>query len=126
MFQRTSVVNNINVKTGIFSSILEIGDSHLIQGFSRALAVQREAEIYFGDEGKFEQYSTFLEPIPQLSINENIIMNKQNLNPFIKIINMDILAISTSSIVHIGNTCHVSLENRTKHFRQLLPSEEQS
>jgi spore germination protein PE len=121
MLQRTSCVDNIKVKTLFFSSILQIGDSCIINGFNRALAVQREAEMFYGNEGDAALYSTFSEPIPFQPINETFSFQRNNLNPLIKVKNIDIIGLSSASMLHVGNSQHVSMEARIKHIRQLLP-----
>ncbi|WP_313800601.1 spore germination protein GerPE [Cytobacillus sp.] len=121
MLQRTSVVNNIKTDTLSFSSILEIGDSTFIQGFSRAIAVQREAEAFFGNEADFKSYSAFQIPIPFSPISANISMHTQQLSPIIKVQNIDIIGVSASSILQIGSSNHISMEARVEHIRQLLP-----
>lgn len=121
MFQRTACVDRIKVDSVSFSSIFQIGDSQQIQALSRAIAVQREAEIFFGNEGSFAAYSIFSEQIPYLPVDENISSSTQNLNPMLKVRNIEIMGASSSSIVHLGNSCHISMEARVKHIRQLLP-----
>jgi spore germination protein PE len=121
MLQRTASVNNVEIDSIAIASVFQIGDSNLIQGFSRAIAVQREVELFFDNEGNFADFPIFSEPIPLTPISENINMSRQNINPFIKVGNIDIIGVSSSSIVHLGNTNHVSLETRVKHIRQLLP-----
>jgi spore germination protein PE len=123
MFQRTAVVNDVNIHTVSISSVFQIGDSKLIQGYSRALAVQREAEIFYGNEGNFAEFPIFSEPLLLPAISEEVHMSQQNLNPFIKIEKINIIGVSSSAIVHLGNTKHVSLEARVKHIRQLLPQD---
>lgn len=108
-----------------FASTVQIGDSCQISGFSRALAVQREAQIFFGNEGSYRAYPVFSEPIPLIPVNETIQFSTENLNPFIKVGYIDILGVSSSSVVHLGNTRHIAMEARVKHIRQLLPREEQ-
>ncbi|WP_394583218.1 spore germination protein GerPE [Cytobacillus firmus] len=121
MLQRTSSVANIHIDTIAFSSIFEIGDSCLIQGFSRALAVQREAEYFDAHEGNFAAYPIFSEPIPLLPIDEVITIQTTQLNPIIKVQNIDIIGVSSSSVVHIGNSGNISMEARIKHIRQVYP-----
>lgn len=120
MLQRTSVVNHIKVETISFSSILEIGDSTFTQGFSRAIAVQREAEAFFGYEAEFKSYSAFQIPIPFSPITENISMHSQQLNPITKVQNIDVIGVSTSSILQVGSSKHISMEARIDHIRHLL------
>lgn len=120
MLQRTSVVNHIKVETLSFSSILEIGDSTFTQGFSRAIAVQREAEAFFGYEADFRSYSAFQIPIPFSPITENISMYSQQLKPITKVQNIDVIGVSASSILQIGSSKHISMEARVEHIRHLL------
>ena len=127
MLNRVASVDQIKIDSVIFSSVFQIGDSQQIQGFSRALAVQREAEVFYDNEGEFTAYPIFLEPIPfqleEKTVNNSIV---HNVNPFIKVRKIDILGVSSSSVVHLGNSCDISLEARVKHIRQLLPRPEQN
>jgi spore germination protein PE len=126
MFQRTSWVDRINVNIVSFSSVVQVGDSCIINGFSRALAVQREAEIFFGNESNYANYPVFYKTIPLPTITEPITILRHNQNPLIKVKNIDIIGISSSSMLHVGNSNHVSEEVRVKHIRQLLsPGDEQ-
>lgn len=126
MLQRTACVDRIKIDSVIFSSVLQIGDSQQIQAVSRALAVQREAETFFSNEGNFSTFPIYTEEIPFLPINETIGFSVENINPLIKVGNIDILGVSSSAIVHLGNSCNISMEARVKHIRQLLPREEQN
>lgn len=121
MLNRTSCVDAINIDIVSFSSILQLGDSCIINGLSRALAVQREAEQFYGYEGNYGAYPVYYEPIPLEPVTEDISMIQHHLNPIIKVHNIDFIAISSSSLLHVGNTQHVSMEVRVKHIRQLLP-----
>jgi spore germination protein PE len=123
MLPRTACVDRIKVDSVSFSSVFQIGDSEQIQAFSRALAVQREAEIFFGNEGSFSAYPIFSEPIPFSTVNESISFSTQNVNPMLKVRNIEIMGASSSSVVHLGNSRHISMEARVKHIRQLLPRE---
>jgi spore germination protein PE len=122
MLQRTSCVDTINIKIASFSSTVQLGDSCIINGLSRALAVQREAEVFYGNEGNLSSYRVFSEPIPFLPINEPFSYSRQNPNPLIKVSKIDIIGISSASLLHVGNSRHVSMEARVKHIRQLLPT----
>jgi len=119
MLQRSSVVNTIKVNSASFASTIQLGDSRIINGFSRALAVQREADVFFAKEGNFSNYRTFSEPIPLLPITEKMSLSTHNPFPVIKVNNISILAMSSSAILHVGNSENVSLEARIKHIRQL-------
>lgn len=121
MLQRTSCIDTINVKTVSFASTVQLGDSCIINGLSRALAVQRENEVFYGNEGNLSSYRVYSEPIPFLPINEPFSYTRHNPNPLIKVSKIDIIGISSSSLLHVGNSRHVSMEARIKHIRQLLP-----
>jgi spore germination protein PE len=125
MLQRTACVDRIKVDSVSYSSILQIGDSQLIEAFSRALAVQREAEVFFTKEGNFAAYPIFSEEIPFNPVSESLSFSIENVNPVIKVGTIDIMGASSSSIVHLGNSCQISMEARVKHIRQLLPRKEQ-
>ncbi|WP_066295021.1 spore germination protein GerPE [Bacillus sp. FJAT-29937] len=120
MLSRTSIVNQFKADTLIISSVIEIGDSTYVHGFSRALAVHREADTFFGNEGNYLSFKAFTISVPIVPIEEVISMQTTNLNPAIKVNNIDINGISASSVIHIGNSSHISMEARVKHIRQLL------
>jgi spore germination protein PE len=123
MLQRTSSVDILNVKIAAFASTIQLGDSCVINGFSRALAVQREAEIFYGNEGNYSSYSVFSDPISLPTINEDLTTMSHHLNPIIKVKRIGIIGISSASILHVGNSKDISMEVRVKHIRQLLPHE---
>ena len=86
---RTSSVDSININSVTLSSIVELGDSSMIQGFSRALAIQREQELSFGNEGDFSAYSIFSEKLPLLPITEALSLQIDNqASPIIKVKNI--------------------------------------
>lgn len=116
MLQRTSHVSTFNIDTVAFSSIVQIGDTNTINAVSNALAVQRESQQFFG---KSLAYPIFVEPIPLPPIDENVTYEVYQENPFITVKNIDIIGISSSSFLHIGNINNVYLETRVKHIRQL-------
>lgn len=123
MLVRTSIVDTLKLNTLSFSSIVEIGDSSYIQGFSRALAVQREKEIFFGNEGNFSSFPSFSKNPRFEAIDENFSMYQEHLHPIIKVKSIDIIGVSAASIVHIGSSNHISMESKVVHLRQLLPKE---
>ncbi|MDQ0973044.1 spore germination protein PE [Neobacillus niacini] len=125
MLERTSVVNTVKVNSASFASTIQLGDSRTINGFSRALAVQREADVFYGKEGNFSNYLVFSEPIPLLPITEKITISTHNKLPVIKVNTISIITMSSAAIVHVGNSENISLEARVKHIRQLLNAEEE-
>lgn len=125
MLQRTSVVDVLKITSASFSSTIQLGDSKIINGASRALAVQREADVFYGNEGNFSAYPVFTEPIPFQPMTEQLKMSVQNLKPLIKVNNISILAMSSAAILQVGNSEMVSLEARVKHIRQLFHKEDE-
>jgi spore germination protein PE len=121
MLSRSSNVNTINVKVASYSSVLQLGDSCIINGLSRALAVQREEEQDYGNEGDLAAYSVFTEPIPFTPITENLCYQTHHLNPIIKVNHLNVIGFSSASVLHVGNSQTISMEARVKHLRQLLP-----
>lgn len=119
MQQRTSVVDELRINVVSFSSIIEIGDATYFQAFSRALAIQRQKELFYGKEGFFSDYSIFSEPIPFPGITEKIHCHFENIKPIIKVHHMDIIGISSSSLTQIGNCRHLFAETRIHHIRQI-------
>ena len=126
MLKRIASVDHIKIDSVIFSSVFQIGDSQQIQGYSRALAVQREAEVFYDNEGEFTAFPIFSEPLmfqPEDTTVKSFAVH--NINPVLKVRSIDILGVSSSSLVHLGNSCDISMEARVKHIRQLLPRHEQ-
>jgi spore germination protein PE len=125
MLKRSSVVNTVKVNSASFASTIQLGDSCTINGLSRALAVQREADVFYGKEGNFSNYQVFSEPIPLLPITEKITISTHNTLPVIKVNTISIIAMSSAAILHVGNSESISLEARVKHIRQLLHADEE-
>jgi spore germination protein PE len=119
LFKRTSAVKTISVTDVSDSSIFEIGDSSHIKPRTRALAVQREYELFYGDEGNFEAFPIFTQPLPKPTIDEHVNFSKYNEFPFIQVNHIDVMSISASGILHIGSTKTIVAEARVKHIRQL-------
>lgn len=124
MMKRYSIVNKLDGITLAFSSLYQIGDSQNICARSMAYAVQREKEFFLTSEGSFES-DVFQNPIHLPAINPDIRVSRLNLCP-IKVDNMHIRATSSSSIIHIGNTCNVYMEARVKNIRQLETKEDET
>lgn len=117
--KRTSHVNHITIDSLAITSIFEIGDSSAIHAFSRAIAIQREQELFFSNEANFEDYEIFKREIPFEPITEEFTYESSPINSFIKVNRIDIIAVSTSSTLHIGSSSNVYLEARVKHIRHL-------
>jgi len=119
LFKRTSIVKNINVKNVANNSVFEIGDSWNIQPRTKVLAVQREYELFFGDEGNFSAYPIYTMPLPKPMIDESIYFHKYNESFTINVNNIDVTSLSGSGVLQIGSTKNIDAESRIKHIRQL-------
>jgi spore germination protein PE len=119
--KRTSSVNRIYANSLASASTLEIGDSRYIQGITRAIALQRERQLFYSNELNFSDFDIFREPIPFEPVTEEIFYETIALQPIIKVNSIKITGTSTSSIIQIGNSHSVYLESRIKHIRQLIP-----
>ncbi|PAE20789.1 spore gernimation protein [Bacillus sp. 7504-2] len=121
MNKRTSVVDRIIINSLSIVSTFEIGDSSQIQAFSRAIALQRERQTFFSNEIRFSDFDIFTEAIPMEPIFENVTFETNSIHPIIKVGFLDITGVSTSSVIHIGNTKNINMESRIKHIRHLHP-----
>jgi spore germination protein PE len=121
--KRTSNVGNINLTSLTIGSSFEIGDSVYIQSISRALAVQREVELFFDDEGNFSDFPIFQRPILLPPITEPFTYESMPKNLLIKVGKITIIAVSSASVLHIGSSRHINMESRIKHIRHLQPRE---
>ncbi len=119
MINRMSNVTSAYVNSVGLSSVFQIGDSLQITPTTNALAVQREEERYYGYEGDTSMYQTFQEEIPQPIIYEAVITNFFHENPRINVHMVNITALSSSSVFHIGSTKDIISEARVKHIRQI-------
>jgi spore germination protein PE len=119
MFKRISKVDSFKLVTGLLASTIQIGDSNEISGLTRALAVQRQREIFYSFEGDFSLFKIFSYPLTPPPIYEPITIQTTNVNPIIKVGAIDVLAVSSASFLHIGSTERVQLETRVLHIRQI-------
>lgn len=124
MKNRFSIVDKFNLFSLAYSSVLEVGDSNEIFPYSKALAVQREQEIFYGQEGHFN-FPTFTTPIPRPVISEKVMFNRINECPEIHVHSIFITAASFSGVIHIGSTNRIEGESWIKHIRQLYDVEEE-
>lgn len=126
MLRRTSKVNSLKVRIAGLNSVIQIGDSSRINGFARVIAIQRQKELFFSNEASFDSYPFFSYPLPLPAIYEPIAICSTALKPLIKVGNIDIIAISSGSVVHIGSTEHFQAESRAMHIRQLESNNDKS
>lgn len=121
--KRTSIVEYFHGETLIYSSVLQIGDSREITSRSHVLAVQRQYELFFGDEGEGNFPTFFTMPIPKFQANRNrISIQTLHQSPIISVRSIRVLGASASAVIHIGSTSTVDAEARIKNIRQLAPN----
>ncbi|KAA9027511.1 spore germination protein GerPE [Niallia endozanthoxylica] len=116
---RTSKVDSLKVDSSALSSVIQIGDSTCITAFSRAIAVQRQNELFYSNEGNFNSFPIFSFQLPIEPIVEPITIGSTSLHPLIKVGSIDIIGMSSAAVLHIGNSRHFQGESRTLHIRQL-------
>jgi spore germination protein PE len=119
--KRITIIDDVKILSVTLSSIVQFGDNRTIEAESKALAVQREAEVFYGDEGNFDAFAIFQQDIEELPYECNVQMNIQNLNPVIHVGSVEILGISSSSVFQAGSNHEIDTDARVKHIRQLLP-----
>lgn len=116
---RTSKVDWFRMNSLTSSSIFNIGDSTHIRASAKVIAIQREAELFFGREGNFEDYILFKRSYPLLTL-KRIPTVKYNESNMIRVGSVRVTGASTSSVVQIGSTKDIKCYSRVKHVRQLL------
>lgn len=116
--KRTALIKDIKLRALTTSSVVEIGDSSYIRSYARARALQREEEKFFEEEGDFSA-EIFQRPLPQDELMNSVVFESVSLNPIIRVNTIDIIAVSTSSVLHLGNSRSIFLESRVKNIRHL-------
>jgi spore germination protein PE len=116
---RTSKVDWFRMNSLTSSSIFNIGDSTHIRTSAKVIAIQREAELFFGREGNFDDYILFKRSYPLLTL-KRIPTVKYNESNMIHVGSVRVTGASTSSVVQIGSATDVKCYSRVKHIRQLL------
>ena len=119
MWQRSSRVENISIQLLTFSGVVQLGEVNYIDDYRLTLAVQREHELFFGNEAPIELFQTFYKEPEFEPIYENIRMTFQHKNPCIHVNKICLQGVSNSGIMHIGNGDWVNLNSRTLHIRHL-------
>lgn len=113
------MVNYTSVTSVSLSSVFLIGDASQVTPRSRALAVQRQFQLFFTNEGNFEEFPIFTMAIPKPKMDTNLTTNRYNLSSFIKVDHIDVKSVSASSLYQIGSNNYIDAESRIKHIRQL-------
>ncbi|RDW19926.1 spore germination protein GerPE [Oceanobacillus chungangensis] len=121
MEKRTSVVNTIYTTSIASSSIFNIGDSVTINQKSKAIALQKQSEylsksdnLYFKDYDIFKR-KTVWPNIPTI-INHYKVHHRTDA---ICVHQVNLTALSLSSVFQVGSAKDIAADSRVKHFRIL-------
>lgn len=118
--QRSSVVQSINLSLLGQSSILNIGELKYYRSIQNVLAYQREQELFLGNEGRLGSYKVFHTPSYFEPADEHVIMTTDHINPYLTVKHIKGQAISSTSLLHIGNGKLINAQTRLMNIRQLL------
>jgi len=119
LVKRTSNVQLINTVSAINASFINIGDTHEACPETRAIALQKEGETFQG-ELEFEDYSIFSQKKNLPKTKPKVIKHTINHQPNIYVQNVNVIALSSSSIMQVGNLNHISAESRILHIRYVI------
>ncbi|KSU80914.1 spore germination protein PE [Fictibacillus enclensis] len=120
MIPRTSEVNHIHIRSVLFSSIVNVGDTDEHTAFSRAIAIQKyepEFNPTLNNLLDFPRYQIFTMVRPPAIPPKEVVMESYHDPAFIKVNSIDIFGISTAAMLHIGGIQNIDLESRVKHVR---------
>lgn len=123
LLNRISNIHAAYVNSIGISSIFQIGDSMEINPTVKVLAIQREQEIFYGNEGNLQKFSLFRENIPQPFFDEEFYSAYYNETPTINVNGVKVIAASSSAVIHFGSTDEINAVARIKHIRQLDSAE---
>lgn len=120
---RTSVVGQVSVREVTLSSILKAGDCVKYRAAALALAVQRQIEMFNAREGDklLVTHPAFDEPIEIPIAERSVEMRVRNVSPNISVGRVDVLSVSSSSMLGVGSVRRIVLESRVVNIRQLIP-----
>jgi spore germination protein PE len=106
------------------SSIFNIGDTVQFSPVSRAIAVQRESNIWNeAYETHFEDYSLFKRKANWITSGLPVDINHEHHDSTIKVENVSITGVSQSSTVQFGGLKKINAESRIKHIRIIKDEE---
>jgi spore germination protein PE len=120
MIPRTSDVNHIHIRSVLFSSIVNVGDTVEHTAFSRAIAIQKyepEFNTALSNLIDYPKYQIFTMVRPPAIPPKEVVMESYHDPAFIKVNSIDIFGISTAAMLHIGGIQNIDLESRVKHVR---------
>ncbi len=117
---RTSVVDCVNLNSLANSGVFQTGDSDKINSYSAALAIQRESTKFGTFNLPYSKYKVFSQPVLVPVCPPYRIKRTYNANSYIRVGKVDILGVSSSSLLHIGSVNDIKLQSRVKHIRNFL------
>lgn len=117
---RTSKVDSLSIISVDNSSVIEIGDSHIVDAVSNVISVQREPAIYYAHEFQFTDYPLFTFPLPEPEQPDSFQTITCQDNGFIHVKCVKTSFLSASSVLQIGSNECVTMETRIKNIRHLL------
>ncbi|MDF2936596.1 MAG: gerPE [Paenibacillaceae bacterium] len=122
---RTSIVGAVRIISSQISSIVQFGDSVGLAAVSQVLAVQQETANFQGNEGdNWREYPFYSRELPVISPGGEVLMNRRNPCPNIRVGAVSIYGLSAAAVLQIGSNRLIDLENRTFHIRQYDTKEE--
>ncbi|WP_047153868.1 spore germination protein GerPE [Aneurinibacillus tyrosinisolvens] len=118
MSVRISVVKKIEILSVSSSAIVHIGDAVKVKPRSKTIELERDLPAFTENEADFSHYSVFSIPISQPTVQENVDMTVKNKSPWIKVNQVNVVDISSSSIFQVGSNQSMNTEARYKQIRQ--------
>ncbi|MBM7563573.1 spore germination protein GerPE [Paenibacillus sacheonensis] len=121
---RVSEVGGVCLTSIGTASIAQFGDRADVNAFIRGIAVQRESDHLDSQNVYFESYDIFNQPVPPITpwlaeaAKEPLEMRTTNREPRISVGSIEIIAVSSSALVLVGNGVHTRAESRISNIRQ--------
>ncbi|SFL38037.1 spore germination protein PE [Gracilibacillus orientalis] len=124
MTPRTTRVKQIKMDSLSYSSLFQIGDANEIEPNADVLAVQKEGGISSDKGFELNQYPIFNRTIQTIPDTEVVVGEHCHHEKNISVSTIDIMAVSTSSVVQLGCNKKIDSLARQKHIRILKDEEE--
>lgn len=124
MFRHIPVINQLNIISTAIGSVVQIGDSNMLQARNRAILVQREQPFYLGIEGQFEGYNIFRDTEITIPTRQtSVCMHVTNVNPFISVDFVSLGSLEYTGIFHVGPIDYVFNNSRVLQIRHFISEE---
>lgn len=112
----SSQIGNLSITTVSSNAILQFGDTCIIDSNARVVAVQRQEELFFGNEAPFSMFKIFSRmPAQPVELPFHCLV-QPSIN---SIESFDLKGIANSSVLHVGDSKHIRMVSRVKHIRQI-------